>query len=59
MKATLKNLVNEISVEVHSTTEHPASSYGRAVWVDDENNAYFEVDGPVPPFYSLTDITND
>lgn len=30
-------------IKVHATTNHPESHYGHAVWVDEENNAYFEV----------------
>lgn len=55
-QATLKNKLNGIEVRVHATTEHPDSSYGRAVWVDDDNNAYCEVDARVPnPFYEIID----
>ena len=55
--ATLINVINGVSVEVHATTDHPASSYGRAVWVDNEGNAYFEVDSQIPnPFYQITNI---
>ena len=34
--ATLTNNINGLSVEVYATTNNPASSYGRAVWVDAE-----------------------
>ena len=52
--ATLINLVSGVKVKVHATTEHPDSSYGKAVWVDDDNNAYCEVDPVVPnPFYEI------
>lgn len=54
--AKLKNIVNGEEVKVHATTEHPDSSYGKAVWVDDDNNAYCEVDSVVPnPFYEIVE----
>lgn len=39
-------------IKVHSTTEHPASSYGKAVWVDEQNNAYLQV-GSTTPLYDI------
>ena len=54
-QAILKNMVNGVEVKVHATTEHPASSYNRAVWVDDDNNAYCEVD-TIATFYEITEI---
>lgn len=58
MKAIITNQVNGVSVEVYATTEHSASSYGRAIWVDEENNPYFEV-GTCPPFYSIEIIDDN
>lgn len=55
MRARLTNLINGVSVEVHATTDHPASSYGIPVWVDDEGTAYMQV-GSVVPFYSITEL---
>ena len=53
-QATLRNKVTGVEVRVHATTEHPDSSYGRAVWVDDDNNAYCEVDARVANlFYDI------
>ena len=53
-QATLRNKVTGVEVRVHATTEHPDSSYGRAVWVDDDNNAYCEVDAKAAnPFYEI------
>lgn len=43
-KATLTEVLTGKSVEVHATTDHPDSSYGKAVWVDDDNNAYCQAD---------------
>ncbi|MBR2146345.1 MAG: hypothetical protein IJ925_02685 [Muribaculaceae bacterium] len=40
-KLIIKSTGEEI--KVHSTTEHPTSSYGKAVWVDEQNNAYLQV----------------
>lgn len=51
----LTNRLNDYTVKVHATTDHPASHYGKAVWVDDENNAYCQV-GHEAPFYKLTDL---
>lgn len=47
MKAILHNLLTGEAIPVHATTEHPASSYGHAVWVDDAGNAYGEVGRPL------------
>lgn len=59
-KAILRNKINGMEVEVHATTEHPDSSYGKAVWVDNDNNAYCEVDAKIQnPFYEITEIEND
>lgn len=51
MKAILTN-VNGEEIEVYSTTEHPDSSYGKEVWVDDNDKAYCQV-GLEAPFYSV------
>ena len=34
-------------VVVHSTCNTPASSYGRQHWVDDDGNAYGQIDLPL------------
>ena len=57
MKAILTNPINGVSVEVHSTSEHSACSYGKEVWVDDNNNAYCQVD--LPSFYEIKIIEED
>ena len=54
MKAIIRNKITNKTVEVKSTTEHPDSSYGIPVWVDDENNAYFQV-GLENPFYEVVE----
>lgn len=54
MKAILTSIIGGEKINVHSTTNHPASSYGLAVWVDDEGHAYCQVNCPVPnPFYTI------
>lgn len=50
--AILKNKVTGVKIKVHATTEHPDSSYGHEVWVDDKNIAYCEVGSP-NPFYEI------
>ena len=52
MKAKLVNNITGKVVEVTSTTDHPDSSYGKAVWVDENNVAYTRV-GMESPFYSV------
>lgn len=58
MKATLINNITGAVVEVTATTEHPDSSYGKAVWVDKDNAAYLQV-GMSSPFYTLKDIMTE
>lgn len=43
--------------EVTSTTNHPDSSYGKAVWVDKEGNAYCQV-GMEAPFYTIITVND-
>lgn len=53
-EATLVEVATGKRIRVHATTEHPASHYGHAVWVDDDGIAYCEVDSKVPnPFYAI------
>lgn len=52
MKAKLVNNITGKVIEVTSTTEHSDSSYGNAVWVDNDNVAYAQV-GMESPFYSV------
>lgn len=57
-KAILKNKVTGVEIEVYATTEHPDSSYGKAVWVDKNNVAYLQVDYPFEnPFYEVNEMT--
>lgn len=41
--ATLISRINGERVHVHATTDHPSSSYGIPVWVDDQGTAYCQV----------------
>ena len=50
--AIITDITTGQEIRVHATTNHPASSYGRAIWVDDDGNPYFEV-GTLSPFYNL------
>lgn len=55
-KAILKNKVTGVEIEVYATTEHPDSSYGKAVWVDKEGTAYMQVDYRFEnPFYEVVE----
>lgn len=54
-KYRLTNMLNGLSVIVHKTTQHSASSYGLPVWVDDEGEAYCQV-GLEAPFYTVESI---
>lgn len=51
-KTILTNVLNDEEVEVHATTDHPCSSYGQPVWVDDDGTAYCQV-GMETPFYAI------
>ena len=52
--AIIQNIFTGERFNVHATTEHPDSHYGKAVWVDDNNHALFEVDGHVKnPFFHI------
>ena len=55
MTAILINTINDCRVVVHSTTEHPSSSYGIPVWVDKDNEAYMQV-GASTPFYKVVPV---
>lgn len=50
--ARLINNVTKIEVEVRASYDHPACSYGRAVWVDKNNEAYTQV-GMITPLYTI------
>ncbi len=58
MKAILTNKINGESVEVYSTTEHPDSSYGKPVWVDEKGQAYCQCNLP-NPFYDIEIVEDD
>ena len=50
--AKLINNVTKKEFEVRVSYEHPACSYGRAVWVDKNNEAYTQV-GMITPLYTI------
>lgn len=50
--AKLINNVTNKEVEVRVSYEHPACSYGRAVWADENNQAYMQV-GMITPLYTV------
>lgn len=52
MKAILKNNVSGEEIEVIAMTEHPDSSYGKDVWVDETGVSYCQV-GMESPFYTV------
>lgn len=47
LKSTLPGPLGGDEVVVHSTRNTPASSYGRQHWVDDDGNAYGQIDLPL------------
>lgn len=53
--AKIKNNITGQIINVHATTSHSASSYGQAVWVDDDDNAYYQCNLP-NPFYTLVEL---
>lgn len=50
-------------VRVHTTTEHPDSSYGIPVWVDAEGNSYGQIIHPAPLGWTVLpdaeDVSNE
>lgn len=58
MKATLRNKVTGETLAVTSTTEHPDSSYGQAVWVDG-NGQSVAVVGMENPLFEVAGMTID
>lgn len=52
MEIYLKNNVSGEEIKVTATTDHPGSSYGKAVWVDENNVACCQV-GMESPFYTV------
>lgn len=54
----MRNIITGIEKRVHLTMDHPAVQCGIAVWVDDEEKAYFPEDVQ-NPFYELTEITEE
>lgn len=57
MKATLIERATGRVIPVHATTNHPDSSHGIPVWVDDNNTAYLQVGiETLQQFYTIQDI---
>lgn len=52
--AKIQNTITGEIIKVRATTDHPDSSYGKAVWVDEDNQAYFQVGAP-NPFYEVVE----
>lgn len=53
--AKLINNITKKEIEVKVSYEHPACSYGRAVWVDKNNQAYTQVGMPTPLYTIIPD----
>lgn len=53
--ARLINNVTKIEIEVRASYNHPACSYGRAVWVDKNNQAYTQIGMPTPLYTIIPD----
>ncbi len=53
--AKLINNVTKKEVKVRASYNHPACSYGHAVWVDKNNEAYTQVDMPTPQYTIIPD----
>ena len=53
--AKLINNVTKKEFEVRVSYEHPACSYGRAVWIDKNNQAYTQVGMPTPLYTIIPD----
>ena len=53
--AKLINNVTKKEIDVRVSYDHPACSYGRAVWVDKNNEAYTQVDMPTPLYTIIPD----
>lgn len=51
----LRNLLTGATVAARATTDHPQSSYGKAVWVDGNNQAYCQEGLELIAGYELID----
>lgn len=59
-RAKLTNVFTGVTVDVHATTNHPCSSYGLPVWVDDDDFGYMQVGlENYEPLYQLHDVVDD
>lgn len=52
-RAIMRNIITGKETAVHLSMNHPTAQSGIAVWVDDEQRAYFPEDIQ-NPFYELT-----
>lgn len=60
MKATFRNVLTGETVNVHSTTDSPDSSYGFECWVGDDNSeSYGQCQFGVPFGFELVRETED
>lgn len=57
MEAILIDKLSGVRVKVHDTTDHPYSSYGQPVWVDDDDNAYCQVGLESAAMYDIIKLT--
>ncbi len=57
-KAILHNIITGKEIKVHLTLDHPAALGSVAVWVDNDNRAYFPEDER-NPFYEIKEISED
>ena len=54
MKAVIKNRMTGEEIAVTAKNDHPSFSYGQYVWVDDSDNAYFQIGALVPIYRELS-----
>ena len=59
-RAKLTSVINGVTIDVHATTDHPCSSYGQPVWVDDDGHAFLQVGlEEMAPWCQVTNIIDD
>jgi len=59
MKAKLKNVLSGEIFDVESKVEHPASSYGFAVLVDNDGYAVAQENMPLPFWLEFVEIVEE
>ena len=57
-RAILHNIITGKDIEVRLTLDHPAALGSVAVWVDDNNKAYFPEDER-NPFYEIKELIEE